>query len=138
MILVSHWIACIWGLIAFQEAGGLGDQALLDPNKLNWIQNWHGSSYVEGGLNPIGWENSIPRYWLCLFWSIQSITSIGYGNIVPVTTIEYGFANALMLLCGIFWAYIIGNLVPSSLPCTRTTLTFSLHYMQLITLQVTL
>ena len=24
---------------------------------------------------------------------------------------EYGFANALMLICGIFWAYIIGSLV---------------------------
>ena len=28
-----------------------------------------------------------------------------------MTTVEYGFANALMLLCGIFWAYVIGNLV---------------------------
>jgi len=28
-----------------------------------------------------------------------------------VTTIEFAFANFLMLLCGIFWAYIIGSLV---------------------------
>ena len=43
---------------------------------------------MEGGLNPIGWEHSWDRYFLCLFWSIQSITSIGYGNIVPVTFVE--------------------------------------------------
>lgn len=48
---------------------------------------------------------------LCLFWAIQSITSIGYGNIVPATALEFGFANALMLISGIFWAYIIGRLV---------------------------
>ncbi|KAL7535358.1 hypothetical protein ACHAXR_006440 [Thalassiosira sp. AJA248-18] len=106
--MVSHWIGCIWGLIATQQAGGMGDELL---NNLNWISHWHESSYVEGGLNPIGWNNAIQRYWLCLFWAIQSITSIGYGNIAPVTAIEFAFANALMLLCGMFWAYIIGNLV---------------------------
>mmetsp|Transcript_5639 Transcript_5639/g.14109 ORF Transcript_5639/g.14109 Transcript_5639/m.14109 type:complete len:550 (-) Transcript_5639:868-2517(-) len=106
--LVSHWLACIWGAIAFQEAGSFGDPLL---ENLNWISNWYDSSYVEGGLDPIGWKNAIPRYWLCLFWAIQSITSIGYGNISPVTTLEFGFANALMLLSGIFWAYIIGNIV---------------------------
>lgn len=37
----------------------------------------YGDGYVEGGLNPIGWENYMDRYWLCMFWSIQSITSIG-------------------------------------------------------------
>jgi hypothetical protein len=78
---------------------------------VNWISNWYNSSYVEGGLNPIGGENAMSRYWLCLFWSIQSITSIGYGNIAPVTPAEFAFANLLMLLSGIFWAYIIGNLV---------------------------
>lgn len=106
---ISHWIACIWGLIAYLEAGSYTEDAML--NNLNWIGNWYNDNYVEGGLNPIGWSNSIPRYFLCLFWAIQSITSIGYGNIVPVTNIEYGFANALMLLCGIFWAYVIGALV---------------------------
>jgi len=109
IVLISHWIACVWGLIALQQAGSYAHSSLLDD--LNWISNWYNNSYVEGGLNPIGWENAIPRYWLCLFWAIQSITSIGYGNISPVTTIEFAFANFLMLLCGIFWAYIIGSLV---------------------------
>ncbi|KAL7549143.1 hypothetical protein ACHAWF_012412 [Thalassiosira exigua] len=111
--VASHWIACIWGLIAFQEAGSFGAPLLQEQN---WISGWVNATYGDSGvpngaLNPIGFSNAIPRYWLCLFWAIQSITSIGYGNIVPVTSIEYGFANALMLLCGIFWAYIIGNLV---------------------------
>lgn len=109
MVLVSHWIACIWGLLAFQQAGSLGDPQLLE--NLNWISVWYEGNYIEGGLNPVGWDNAIPRYWLCLFWAIQSITSIGYGNIAPVTLVEFVFANALMLICGIFWAYIIGSLI---------------------------
>ena len=72
--LISHWIACLWGMIAFLEARSFGDPLL---GSLNWISHWYNGSYVEGGLNPIGWENYLDRYWLCLFWSIQSITSIG-------------------------------------------------------------
>jgi hypothetical protein len=106
--LFSHWIACLWGLIAFFEARSFGNEL---SDTVNWISNWVNNSYVEGGLNPIGWENYMSRYWLCLFWAIQSITSIGYGNITPVTTGEYAYANFLMLACGVFWAYIIGALV---------------------------
>lgn len=109
IIHISHWIACIWGAIALWEAGSAEPEDLL--TKKNWIGTWYAGNYEEGGLNPVGWENSLERYWLCLFWSIQSITSIGYGNIAPVTAIEYGLANALMLVSGVFWAYIIGNLV---------------------------
>jgi hypothetical protein len=72
--LISHWIACLWGFIAFFEAKSFGDPMY---ESLNWISNWYNGSYVEGGLNPIGWENYLQRYWLCLFWAIQSITSIG-------------------------------------------------------------
>lgn len=66
--------ACLWGFIAFAEARSFGDELM---TTVNWIGAWYNSSYIEGGLNPIGKENYLPRYWLCLFWSIQSITSIG-------------------------------------------------------------
>ena len=73
--LLSHWIACIWGCAAFLEAGmSFGDDLLTTTN---WISNWYTKEYTEGGLNPIGWEHSWDRYFLCLFWSVQSITSIG-------------------------------------------------------------
>jgi hypothetical protein len=106
--VTAHWIGCVWGYIAYIEAGSFGKSLLDTPN---WIGHWYESSYVEGGLNPIGWENVMARYFLALFWAVQSITSIGYGNIQPVTVTEYIFANGLMLVCGIFWAYIIGKLV---------------------------
>ena len=45
--LISHWIACIWGLIAYIEAGTFGDGLL---NNLNWISNWVEESYVSNFL----------------------------------------------------------------------------------------
>jgi len=108
MVVISHWIACFWSFLALCQAKtfgpGLGTQA-------NWISYWYNSNYVAGGINPIGWENDIDRYGLSLFWAIQSLTSIGYGNVSPVTTAEYYFGNILMLISGIFWAFVIGHLV---------------------------
>jgi len=108
IVVVSHWIACFWSFIAFIQVGTFGSAL---GEEANWISNWYESSYVEGGINPIGWQSDIDRYALSLFWSIQSLTSIGYGNIVPVTRLEYYFANILMLVSGSFWAFVIGNLV---------------------------
>lgn len=34
--LISHWIACLWSLIAFLEARSFGDPML---ESLNWISN---------------------------------------------------------------------------------------------------
>ena len=92
--MVQHWIACIWGFAAFVQAKSFGDELL---TSLNWISNWYEGYYVEGGLNPIGWDNHVQRYALCLFWSIQTITSIGYGNIEPVTQGEVSSSNSLLI-----------------------------------------
>ena len=108
LILISHWVACLWSFIAFIQVKTFGTAL---GEEANWISNWYEESYVAGGINPLGWENDIGRYALSLLWAIQSITSIGYGNIVPVTRVEYYFANLLMLGTGLFWAFTIGNIV---------------------------
>jgi len=109
IILLVHWIGCIWGFIAFVEVGSWAEDKMLSTP--NWMGNWQKSNNIPGGLYAIGWGNAYNRYWLCIFWASQTVTSIGYGNISPVTTAEYALANFLMLCSGIFWAYVIGNLV---------------------------
>ena len=108
LIVVVHWVACFWSFLALAQAGTFGDNLSQEPN---WISYWYNGYYVDGGINPYGWDQSLGRYALSLFWSIQSVTSIGYGNIVPATTLEYYFANILMLLSGIFWAFTIGSIL---------------------------
>jgi hypothetical protein len=61
MMIVSHWFACIWCLTAFIEAGS----TFTEPNiltKPNWMAIWYNNTYQEGGLNPIGQEQSADRY----------------------------------------------------------------------------
>jgi len=42
---------------------------------------------------------------------MQTITSIGYGNILPYTPAEWWVAALLQLSAGLTWAYVIGGLV---------------------------
>lgn len=109
IILLTHWFGCMWGFIAFVEVGSWEEEDMLSTP--NWMGNWQNITGVDYGLNTLGWDNDLGRYWLCMFWASQTITSIGYGNIIPVTTAEFALANFLMLCSGIFWSYVIGNLV---------------------------
>jgi len=97
-----------WCFLAFAQSGSFEDDLL---NTDNWISYWYNQTYQEGMINPVGDNNDKNRYVLSLFWSLQTITSIGYGNIVPFTTLEWWFGCFFMLISGVLWAYIIGSLV---------------------------
>jgi hypothetical protein len=112
MGVVAHWFACIWCFVAYMETGfdftkeGMGAHP-------NWISHWYEDNNVPGSINPIGEENFMDRYVLALFWSIQTITSIGYGNISPLTRTEWWVGSLLMLFAGFAWAFLIGAIVNS-------------------------
>jgi hypothetical protein len=48
-------------------------------------------------------------YALSLYWSAMTVTGIGYGNIVPVTDVEYVGAIVAMFVGASLWVYVIGN-----------------------------
>jgi hypothetical protein len=72
LILIAHWQACIFALVP----GFL-------TNQPTWVGN-----YVENerlnGIEVSGGD----IYVASLYWSIMTLTSIGYGDFVPANTIE--------------------------------------------------
>ena len=39
----------------------------------------------------------------------MTVTSIGYGDVTPMTSAEFWIVSFIMLIGGIMWAYIIGK-----------------------------
>jgi hypothetical protein len=109
LIVTSHIFACTWSFVALIQASITAPLEALIATP-NWISYWYNNNYEEGGLNPANPDAFIDRYILSLFWAVQTITSIGYGNVIPFTVAEYCVSSALMLLSGVMWAYIIGEL----------------------------
>ncbi|KAI4813062.1 hypothetical protein KUCAC02_024414, partial [Chaenocephalus aceratus] len=110
--LAAHWLACIWFSI--------GDYEVIDE-ETNYVRmdswlyilaesvgnpyrfNVSGSGKWEGGPN----KDSV--YITSLYFTMTSLTSIGFGNIAPTTDGEKIFAVAMMMIGSLLYATIFGN-----------------------------
>ncbi|KAM4607052.1 potassium voltage-gated channel subfamily H member 1a [Polymixia lowei] len=110
--LAAHWLACIWY--------GIGDYEIIDEDTNivrvdSWLYilaeavgnpyrfNASGSGKWEGGPN----KDSV--YITSLYFTMTSLTSIGFGNIAPTTDGEKIFAVAMMMIGSLLYATIFGN-----------------------------
>ena len=65
---------------------------------------------------------SLHSYAASLHWSTMSVTSIGYGDIVPVRFVECSVGILCQIVDGIIWANLSGA---SAAHCPRATLSRS-------------
>jgi len=94
LCLWSHWQACLWGLIIVFE----GD------DDFTWMKQFEQDEHSHG--QPFGpWD----KYVASLYFSLMTITSIGYGQMLPVNTFERLICTLLMFFSSTFWCYVIGT-----------------------------
>lgn len=90
MLVIAHWLACAFHLVpGFLES----------PPDENWI-------FVKG----IQDEGPMSRYLYSLYWSITTVTTVGYGDITPQSDLEVFWCTVFMTIGGIFYAYVMGNI----------------------------
>ncbi|KAE8668392.1 Potassium channel AKT2 [Hibiscus syriacus] len=78
-----------------------------------------------GSVNPNFRETSLSiRYILALYWSITTMTTVGYGDLHAVNTVEMIFIIFYMLFNVGLTAYIIGNMTNLVVEGTRRTMEF--------------
>jgi len=89
--LIAHWLACIWHVIGQQEI----------ELSYGWIQSL--AREVDQPINqsePGSGPGSGTRYITALYFTLTSLTSIGFGNVAPNTDSEKIFSVMTMLIGG--------------------------------------
>ncbi|MHC4070506.1 MAG: ion transporter [Planctomycetota bacterium] len=88
VLLLMHWLACFWFYSAF--ASGFP------------TDSWAARANIVDA-------ESIAQYIRSLYWTITTMTTVGYGDITPTRTVEYVFSAVIMLMGASLYAFIIGS-----------------------------
>jgi len=50
------------------------------------------------------------QYVVCLYWTIMTMTTIGFGDVVPRNTWEVSISIVVLLLGGVFFSFMVANM----------------------------
>jgi voltage-gated potassium channel len=89
VLIFAHCIACLWFGVARMD--GYPEDS--------WV--------VAAGIED---SDPITQYVRSLYWTITTMTTVGYGDISPGRTAEYLLASIIMLMGASVYAFIIGGI----------------------------
>jgi hypothetical protein len=97
LVCFAHWQACLWGLASsYMAADGYP----------NWLSDFDANFLATMGIE----AGPFDRYIAALHWSTMTLTSIGYGEMLPVNSTERALCIVLQLVSGVMWAWSIGTI----------------------------
>jgi uncharacterized protein YaiE (UPF0345 family) len=101
IFLLAHVIACFWFYITTNDVTGVIQPT--DPALPYAIRTW----VTEFGFQ---YSDISTQYIASLYWSFQTLLSIGYGDIHPTNTRERAYASVVMIIGGLTFGIIIAKI----------------------------
>ncbi|NXI93361.1 KCNH1 protein, partial [Psophia crepitans] len=110
--LAAHWLACIWYSIGDYEVIDEDTNTIRTESWLYQLGMSIGTPYRFNASGFGKWEGGPSKdsvYISSLYFTMTSLTSVGFGNIAPTTDGEKIFAVAMMMIGSLLYATIFGN-----------------------------
>ncbi|KAK9534169.1 hypothetical protein VZT92_009233 [Zoarces viviparus] len=110
--LVAHWLACIWYSIGDYEVIDKATNTIKGDSWLYQLALSLGSPYRYNASGLGRWEGGPGKdslYITSLYFTMTSLTTIGFGNIAPTSDGEKIFSVAMMMVGSLLYATIFGN-----------------------------
>nr|AHX24685.1 Erg1 [Nematostella vectensis] len=101
--LLAHWLACIWYAIGNLERQRTNSTHGWLDVLAEQIHRPFDEKEVDSG------PDIESKYITALYFTLSSLTSVGFGNVSPNTNAEKIFSICVMLIGSLFYAAIFGN-----------------------------
>ncbi|XP_006814756.1 voltage-gated delayed rectifier potassium channel KCNH1-like [Saccoglossus kowalevskii] len=114
-IMWAHWLACVWYTI------GMGEM----PTEIGWLHKLGEDINASYNLSATNYADSGPTkgsaYVTALYFTMSSLTSVGFGNVSPNTDGEKIFTIVMMVIGSLLYASIFGNVTTIFQQMTQNT-----------------
>lgn len=88
IIIVAHWLACVFHMIAWERR--FMEHTWLHENQLT--------------------DSSIgDRYMTAFYWSITTMVTVGYGDVVPISNTERIYTVTAMIIASVLFGYSLNT-----------------------------
>ncbi|XP_041858378.1 potassium voltage-gated channel subfamily H member 4a [Melanotaenia boesemani] len=103
--LLAHWMACVWYVIGRKEMES-SDPIIWE---IGWLQEL-GKRLETPYINNTNGGPSMPSAYIAsLYFTLSSLTSVGFGNVCANTDAEKIFSICIMLIGALMHAVVFGN-----------------------------
>jgi len=82
------------------------------------IALWFAAVFVWGIFEHLVDDQTFPTVWLGMWWALQTVTTVGYGDVVPQNDLGRAFASLLML-GGLAFLSVVTATITSSFVARR-------------------
>ncbi|XP_067397444.1 potassium voltage-gated channel subfamily H member 4 [Emydura macquarii macquarii] len=103
--LLAHWLACVWYVVGRKEMES-NDPLTWDIGWLHELGKRLEAPYIN---NSMGGPSSRSAYIASLYFTLSSLTSVGFGNVCANTDAEKIFSICTMLVGALMHAVVFGN-----------------------------
>ncbi|XP_034750649.1 potassium voltage-gated channel subfamily H member 4a [Etheostoma cragini] len=103
--LLAHWMACVWYVIGRKEIES-SDPITWD---IGWLQELGKRLDTPFINSTIGGPSITSAYIASLYFTLSSLTSVGFGNVCANTDAEKIFSICIMLIGALMHAVVFGN-----------------------------